>query len=510
METGFVTEEGAVAGGLRDKALEDALRPRYHFVSPAGWLNDPNGVAQRDGVYHLFYQYNPYGAEHHRIHWGHAVSGDLVHWTDRPIALRPAEEGPDSAGCWSGVLVDDDGRPVIVYSAHRDEWESACLAYGDDTLDVWRKEERNPVIAGPPEGAAVTAFRDHCVWREAGVWRQIVGSGLRGVGGCAFLYESDDLATWHELGPLVVGDARSRGDDDPDWTGTSWECVDFFRFSPGGATAPPDAASGDVHLLVFSAWDEGRTMHAIVAQGRYQRDRFEVERYQRLDLGGRYAYAPQSFVDESGRRVVWAWMQEGRSKTAQRGAGWSGAMTLPRRLWLDADGIVREEPVPELESLRAQEVEWSRHEAEQHTTGTQTELSLEASIPPDAVLRVVVMATPDEREETVIELSAATDGALTLSVDRSRSSLDESCDSTPRRGPVPHMGGPVPVRVFLDRSSVEIFAAGIALTTRVYPTRADAAGIRVEAHGGAVVSNLVGWALAGAEQADRALDPQIR
>lgn len=492
------------ADDLRSKALADPHRLAYHFAAPAGWLNDPNGVAQRDGRYHLFYQYNPHAVAHASIHWGHAVSDDLVRWIDRPIALRPEEGELDAGGCWSGVLVDDDGRPVIVYSAHRDGVESAALAHGDDTLDVWRKDERNPVIAGPPEGAGdVVAFRDHCVWREGGVWRQIIGSGLQDVGGCAFLYESDDLVSWRELGPLVVGDVHAGETGHPDWTGSVWECIDFFRLTPDDETSAPDAESGDPHVLVFSAWEDRRTFHAHVARGRYRGDRFEIEAYQRLDLGERYAYAPQTFIDESGRRVVWAWMQEGRDPAAQRRAGWSGAMALPRRMWLDEDGVVREEPVVELESLRLAPLEWRGL----RTEGAQAELAFDARVPAGGTVRVTVLATEDGSEATVVELSAADDGALTLGVDRSRSSRDETCDRVPLGGPVPWRGDSIPVRIFLDRSSIEVFAGGIALTTRVYPTRADATGIAIEVGDGAEVSRIAGWTLGGVEQAERVLDP---
>ena len=123
-------------------------------------------------------------------------------------------------------------------------------------------------------------------------------------------------------------------------------------------------------------------------------------------------------------------------------------------------------------------------------------------------MRLAVFATDDGAEETVIELAAGEGGALVLSLDRSRSTLDEACDRTPRGGEVSWRGGSVPVRVFLDSSSVEVFAGGISLTARVYPTRAEATGIRVEASGGAEVSGVRGWALAAVEQADRVVDPQ--
>lgn len=492
---------------LRARALTDELRPRYHFTAPAGWLNDPNGVTQRDGLYHLFYQCNPQAPTHHRIHWGHAVSTDLVRWTDRPIALSPGP-GPDADGCWSGVLVDDGGRPVIVYSGHLDDVQTACLAYGDETLTTWTKEPGNPVIERP-EGIELTAFRDHCVWREAGRWRQLIGSGIRGVGGIAFLYESDDLLSWQLLGPLATGEADALTDIDALWTGTMWECVDFFRLEADGSTDSPDERSGDRHVLIFSAWDEGRTMHPLAATGRYRDDRFEIDGYQRLDLGGRHAYAPQTFADEQGRRILWSWMQEGRDDRARIDAGWSGAMALPRVLRLDATGTIRQEPVPELTAARGAGLAWNESGGASVSCGTQAELSFEATVPVQASLRLDLLATPDGAESTVVELRRGDDGMLSVSLDRTRSSLDTHVDSSPHTGTLP---GSEPedmlrVRVFLDRSSVEVFVDGVALTTRVYPTRADADGIRLLAEDGARVDGLRGWTILSQEQELRAQEP---
>lgn len=294
---------------------------------------------------------------------------------------------------------------MIVYTGFDRDWRTTtCLAYGDATLDVWEKDPRNPVIPAPPDDLEVTAFRDHCVWREGGAWRQVIGSGVVGQGGAALLYESDDLVSWRVLGPLAVGDALVGGSEE--WTGTVWECVDFFRLRTDGTTAAPEGGSGDPHVLIFSAWDAMHTLHAHVALGRYEGDRFRIDGYQRLDLGEAYAYAPQSFADESGRRVVWAWMQEGRRGPAQLRAGWSGAMALPRRMWLDEDGVVRMEPVAEVESLRGAALEWRQDGAVSRAEGRHVELALDADVPAGGVVRLAVFATDDGAEETVIELAA--------------------------------------------------------------------------------------------------------
>src|SRR5690349_21253661 len=96
------------------------LMPRFHVRPAANWINDPNGVIELDGVYHVFFQHLPASAT--GAHWGHATSTDLAHWTIEPIALAPAD-GPDRNGCWSGCAVVADGVPTLVYTGIRFEGE---------------------------------------------------------------------------------------------------------------------------------------------------------------------------------------------------------------------------------------------------------------------------------------------------------------------------------------------------------------------------------------------------
>ena len=158
----------------------DHQRPRYHFLPPANWLNDPNGLIQWNGHYHMFYQYNPNGPFHGTIHWGHAISDDLVHWEHLPIALAPTPGGPDEDGCWSGCAVDDDGVPTLIYSGPAGRAQRACLATSADGLLTWQKYPGNPIIPAPPPGMHLVGFRDHSVWREDDGWYQLIGAGIDG------------------------------------------------------------------------------------------------------------------------------------------------------------------------------------------------------------------------------------------------------------------------------------------------------------------------------------------
>ena len=500
-------------------AEADPHRPRFHFLAPAGWLNDPNGLTHWAGTYHLFYQYNPYGPVHDRIHWGHATSRDLVTWTDAPVALVPGEAGPDREGCWSGVLVDDDGTPTIVYSGRHDGRELPCVATGSADLSTWIREVDNPVIPQTPPGLDVTGFRDHCVWREGDTWRHLIGSGIEGQGGAALLYESDDLRDWRYVGPLVVGDSADGDEGDPDWTGTLWECVDLFRppTDPTHDAAGGASTSTASHVLVFSAWHEGETHHPLYLSGTYAGDTFTPQALHRLDLGGRYFYAPQSFSDDRGRRIMFGWMQEGRPDAAAVAAGWSGVMSLPRQAVLGADGELELAPVDEVASLRGE-----RHDATsgdltvgEHVElghGDQLDVELALTLAPDARVAVAVRSTDDAEEVTELQIARGPMGSATATVrlDRSRSSLDADVDATERAGIVPvTTDGLVNIRVLVDHSALEVFVNGRALTARVYPTRPDAVGCSISTpDGGATLVQASSWQMRDIWEEPRALWPQ--
>ncbi|HET8843530.1 MAG TPA: glycoside hydrolase family 32 protein [Ktedonobacteraceae bacterium] len=315
---------------MHDKELKDYQRTTYHFQPPSYWMNDPNGLVHWKGVYHLFYQYNPYGPLHGAIHWGHATSPDLLHWTHLPIALTPTKGGPDEDGCWSGCFVDRQGTPTLIYSGNVRDRQLPCLASSTDDLLTWQKYAGNPVIPDWPPDLDLTGFRDHCVWQERDQWYQLIGSGIQDVGGTALLYRSPDLLHWEYLQPLCIGNKDEHG--------TMWECPDFFPL-------------GEKYVLVVSSIPHGRVYYFI---GRYEHFTFTWEHHGILDESTSF-YAPQSLRDEQGRRIQFGWLREGRSEAALQAAGWAGVMSLPRVLSLRADHTLSIEPATELTRLRQQQ-----------------------------------------------------------------------------------------------------------------------------------------------------------
>lgn len=477
---------------LRAQQAGDPQRPRYHFSPPANWMNDPNGIIEWQGKFHLFYQHNPEAPIWDNMHWGHAVSEDLVHWADLPIALAPGSGDPDADGCWSGCAVNNDGRPTILYTGVKGDWaapqnQRVCLATSLDGLNTWQKYAGNPIIARPPDGLDVNGFRDPFVWREADQWYMAIGAGIRDIGGAVLLYRSVDLLRWQYLHPLCIGDMRDASDP---WTGSLWEVPQLHQL-------------GDAHILFATVWD-GDPLYSVYFTGRYHNHRFTIESVQKLDYGDRHFYAAHIIVDSQGRHLLWGFIGEGRSVAAQKAAGWSGVMSLPRVLSLRADGKLAQRPAPEIESLRRE-----RHRcANIDLPGDSADLVLDAR--GDALeivaefdagaadeIGVKVRCSPDSEEETTIFYRAS---RKQLGIDRRRS----------RRRPAPEFStdvqrgdfelGPgenLHLRIFVDCSVIEVFANDrFCITSRVYPSRADSLGVAVSALGQARIVSLDIWTLA--------------
>jgi beta-fructofuranosidase len=441
-------------------------RPQYHFLPQANWMNDPNGMIQWKGVYHLFYQYLTAGVSTGFKHWGHASSRDLVHWTHLPIALAPTPGEPDKGGVWSGCAINNDGVPTVVYTG---VWpEAQCLATSDDELIEWTKDPRNPVIAGPPPGLDATGFRDPCVWREGGHWYLVLGSGARGVGGMILLYRSDDLHDWVFVGPLLEGKIEE--------TGGPWECPNYLRL-------------GDRRLLIFSPVPFMQAHYYVGDQVEYK---FIPQTHGLLDHGGLY-YAPQAFCDESGRRISIGWLLEGRTQDVMEEAGWAGVMSVPRELSLGPDGDLRQRPVPELASLRLGHYQMQANvwEGRQPVGIAGSALELDLTIDPRTATEITLelLASPQGEECTMVSYDP---GRRMLTMDTRGASLDAGAQGRLTEAPLTLESGALRLRVFVDRSVIEVFANDrICLTGRAYPTKADATGVALVSSGGAAALQML-------------------
>ena len=138
----------------KDFVKKGKMRQRYHFMPQTGWLNDPNGLIYFKGKYHFFFQYNPYSGFWDCMHWGHAVSDDLMHWDYLPLALAPSEEYDNypKGGCFSGSAIEYDGKLCIMYTGTANYGngieQTQCLAFSEDGTH-FKKYKGNPVLTAP-------------------------------------------------------------------------------------------------------------------------------------------------------------------------------------------------------------------------------------------------------------------------------------------------------------------------------------------------------------------------
>lgn len=324
------------------KVIGSKYRQSYHFMPPAFWMNDPNGLIYFKNKYHLFYQHNPYKAGFGKIHWGHAVSTDLLYWEHMPVALSPSESYDDSkdcnrGGCYSGTAIIKDDILYIFYTAclviNGETRQTICMAYSEDGIKFC-KYENNPIIV-PRDNIDVANFRDPKVWYRDNSYYCLVGTSVSGAGTLA-MYRSKDLLDWE-----YVGFPLKRNNE----LGDMWECPDIITI-------------GDKDVLFFSPIrsNVNQTV-ALIGSMDYQEMQYNVDTIQPIDLGFDF-YAPQTVASPTGEYYMigwmgsWSWMDWFTGFGPTGTDGWYGTMSIPRKIELSEEGILRILPAPFLNDLR--------------------------------------------------------------------------------------------------------------------------------------------------------------
>lgn len=327
---------------VKEKVSKGKMRQRYHFMAEAGWINDPNGLIFYKGKYHYFYQYNPYYGFWDSMHWGHAVSEDLLHWEFLPLALAPSEIYDDHlrGGCFSGSAIVHEDKLYVLFTGTTNEGkgfeQAQCVAWSEDGIH-FEKYDGNPVITAP-EGIPTDFFRDPKVWKHEDTYYMVLGASKNKMGQ-ALLYRSKDLLEWEFFNVL----AESRGE----W-GYMWECPDFYPV-------------GDKYVLMFSPMGGGeRTSVYLVGDFSYETGKFNYTVSGEIDWGFDF-YAPQSFLAPDGRRLIvgwanaWDWMPHWKDWGPAYKEGWCGFYNIPREVKLMPDHTLQFIPIKEMESIRENE-----------------------------------------------------------------------------------------------------------------------------------------------------------
>ncbi|WP_413379878.1 glycoside hydrolase family 32 protein [Alkalihalobacillus sp. 1P02AB] len=448
----------------RAEVLQHQWRLHYHVMPQANWMNDPNGFCLFNGEYHLFYQHHPFTPEWGPMYWGHVKSKDLVYWEHQPIALAPSEDY-DVDGCFSGSAIEVDGKLYLMYTGNRwtgenqevDLKQVQCLAVSEDGLH-FTKLEQNPVISEAPAGDIHPFhFRDPKVWKEAEHYYCVLGSQTRERVGQVLLYRSVDLISWEFVNIMAKGEGNM---------GYMWECPDVFTLgdkncmvmSPQGVV-PEGEKYLNLHQAAFLLGDLDLEKGTLAYQ--------EMEL---LDYGFDF-YAPQTTVDKQGRRVLVAWMTMWESEMPEQEFNWAGAMSLPRVLNLQ-NGQLIQQPLPELESLRYDHVQYANEPLQNNTSfkgvsGNCLELKVVFDAKEATTFGLKVHLDKELGEETV----------FTYLVDEQAFCLNrEKSGSGPggiRKVPLALRDGKLELQLFLDKSSVEVFLQNgeKVMTARIYPNK---------------------------------------
>ena len=460
-------------------------RPQFHLTPRVGWMNDPNGFCVYKGEYHLFYQYHPYSTQWGPMHWGHAVSRDLVNWTDLPVAIAP-DTDYDYAGCFSGSAIElDDGRLLLMYTGVvREQGEDGitrdlqtqCLAVGDGVN--FEKYEGNPVLTGKdvPQGFSVNDFRDPKIFRNPdGSFGCVLGNRTEDGSGAILLYRSEDGFDWKFESILD----RSYNE-----YGRMWECPDLFRLEGQDVivTSPQDMCALGLEF------HSGNGTMALM--GQIQDGKFCRENIQAVDYGLDF-YAPQTIESVDGRRIMIGWMQNwDTTGGCPAGAKWFGQMTTARELEIRNDRLIQN-PVRELDALHGRKVAYKN-------VVVNEEVSLTGVY--GRVLDMTVTVKPgDDKgyERFRIKFAKGSQHYCSVSYRPNTSTLRMSRTHAgfnrdfvhERKCRVRNQNGEIKLRILLDRFSAEIFVNdGEQALTMTFYTPQTADGISFECSGQALVS----------------------
>ena len=417
-------------------------RPIYHHTPQYGWMNDPNGMFYKDGVWHLCYQFNPYGSQWENMTWGHSTSTDLVHWKAEPTAITPDALGTIFSGC---CVVDKNNTAgfgndaIVAFYTSAGARQTQSMAYSTDGGKTFTKYENNPVIT-----SNVPDFRDpHVFWNaEAGFWNMILAAGQQ-----MSIYSSKDLKEWKHESDFGAEYGNHGG---------VWECPDLMKMKVAGTDK-------EKWMLICNI-NPGGPFGGSATQyfiGEFDGHKFTCEdepsETKWMDYGKDH-YATITFDNApEGRRVGIAWM-----------SNWQYANQVPTKQFRSANSIARDfglfeyngetycsvSPVKEMDAVRGQRISSPSETCE-----------IVVQLKGDAQLTL----RNSKGEKVVITYDAV---EQTIDFDRRRSGDVSFSEAFPCIVTSPTYGQAKTLRIFVDRCSIEMFEGDgkMSMTNLVFPS----------------------------------------
>ncbi|MGH9447583.1 MAG: glycoside hydrolase family 32 protein, partial [Terriglobia bacterium] len=461
----FLLVGGPAAGLAGDRPYDEAFRPQFHFSPPRNWMNDPNGLVYYRGEYHLFYQYNPFGDEWGNMSWGHAVSRDLVHWQNLPVAI-PEQNGVmifsgsavvdwrNSSGLCETAAPHHRACLVAIYTGYNGKTQNQNLAYSNDRGRTWTQYRGNPVI-----DLHLANFRDPKVfWYKAGhEWVMVTVLATQHK---VRFFASTDLKHWTTLSDFGPAGA----------VGGVWECPDLIEL-------PVEGEPGQRRWVLSVNLNPGGVAGGSGDQyfvGHFDGKRFIDENPSTQALWADYGkdfYASTSFSNipsSDGRRIMLGWMDDWQYAAQVPTYPWRGQMSIPRVVRLERfpEGIrMTESPVTELRQLRGHSFHFvkrtisgnSRFLESQGVRSDTFEIRADFDVGSATEFGFRIRQGPND--ETLAGYDSTTHE---LFVDRTRSGATGFSKDFPgrQRAPLRPEQGSIRLHIFVDRCSVEVFGNG--------------------------------------------------
>ncbi|MGE6827705.1 sucrose-6-phosphate hydrolase [Staphylococcus capitis] len=468
---------------LKQQVDASPYRQTYHIQPETGLLNDPNGLIYYDGHYYISHQWFPLGAVHGLKYWFNYKSDDLVHFKAQGPILEP-DTKYDSHGVYSGSAFEFNGHLYYMYTGnHRDNhWnrlssQMIARVKEDGSVEKFPK----PVIHGQPNGYT-SHFRDPKVFEKDDKLYAILGAQNNNEQGRLLLYQSEDVVNWTFLGEIQTKLKHF---------GYMWECPDYFELDGQG-------------IILFCPQGieaDGNKYHNIYQSGymighlNIENMTFDHQEFQELDRGFDF-YAPQTFVDKDGKRILIGWMGLPESEYPTDSEGWAHCLTIPRELTLE-NGKLKQRPIKALETLRtnketalgyANKFNRKLHPYE----GKQYEMIIDI-LENDAT--EIYFELRSSKNESTLIIYNQRENSLTL--DRSESGLLPTNVGGTTRTTI--LDTPLSqLHIFVDTSSIEIFCNNgeRVLTSRIFPNEAST-GIKASTESGQVYLQFTKYELKG-------------
>lgn len=482
---------GIVLADTFDTANREKYRPAFHHTPRYGWMNDPNGMFYKDGRWHLYYQYNPYGSKWQNMTWGHSVSDDLVNWEHLPEAIRPNGLGSVFSG---SCAVDHDNTAgfgsdavIALYTSAGTSQMQSLASSTDDGL-TFNIYPSNPVLTLESEARDPKVF-----WNDSTKeWNMILAHALDHE---MLIFTSPDMKSWTLQSSFGKGLGAQGG---------VWECPDLFELPVAGTDEKkwvllcninPDGPFGGSGTQYFVGDFDGKTFKADTDAAGNVSTKW-------LDYGKDH-YATVTWSDApDGRRVALGWMSNWQYAADVPTMQFRSANTLPREMGLfrapDGEVYASSAPSPELEALRgklAAKVKKTTVGRKARSFALPSEnggiceilMDIEAS----KAKTVNVVFSNSQGEKVVMQYDPA---AAILSFDRTQSGITDFSEGFPAVTVTPthEASGRIALRIFVDRSSMEVFGndGEFVMTNLVFP-RTPYTALSVSAEGGnAKVENL--------------------